>query len=89
MENNEQNTKQSQAYENIKDDPDYDLFGLVNMYTNTDYKRIDYEYGNIKFHINALQSASTDMDLTGQIVWQAADIFSHWITQNETGQQIF
>lgn len=27
---------------NIKDDPDYDLFGLVNMYTDTDYKKIDY-----------------------------------------------
>ena len=49
----------------IKDDPDYDLFGLVNMYTDTDYKRIDYEYGDIKMHINALQSASTDTDLTG------------------------
>jgi len=53
----------------IKDDPDYDLYGLVNMFTDTDYKRIDYEYGDIKMHINALKSASTDTDLTGQIVW--------------------
>jgi hypothetical protein len=39
------------------------------MFTDTDYKRIDYVYGDIKMHINALKSASTDADLTGQIVW--------------------
>jgi hypothetical protein len=30
----------------IKDDPDYDLFGLVEMYTDTDYKKIDYQFGD-------------------------------------------
>ena len=24
----------------IKDDPDYDLFGLAHMYTDTDYKKV-------------------------------------------------
>ena len=35
------------------------------MYTDTDYKRIDYEYGDIKLQIHALKSACTDKDLTG------------------------
>ncbi len=56
------------------------------MYTDTDYKRIDYEYGDVKLHINALKSASTDKDLTGQIVWQAADIFARWVTQADSGR---
>ena len=54
---------------NIKDDPDYDLFGIVNMYTDTDYKKIEYQFGDKSVHVYALIAASTDYDLTGQIVW--------------------
>lgn len=50
---------------NIKDDPDYDLFGLVSMYTDTDYKKIDYTFGDKLVSVYALMAASTDYDLTG------------------------
>jgi hypothetical protein len=63
----------------IKDDPDYDLFGLVSMYTDTDYKQIDYQFGDKQVSVYALLAASTDYDLTGQIVWQAAKVFSEWL----------
>lgn len=34
------------TYNNIKEDPDYDLFGLVDLYTDTDYKKVDYSFGD-------------------------------------------
>ena len=50
---------------NIKDDPEYDFFGIANMFTDTDYKEITFEHGRYKTKIFALNAASTDNDLTG------------------------
>lgn len=52
-------------YKNIKDDPDYDQFGLVDMFTDTDYKEITYEFCGREIKLYALQAAATDYDLTG------------------------
>ena len=60
-------------------DPDFDEFGVANMFTDTDYQEITYEYEDVKQTIYALKAASTDYDMTGQIVWQAADIFCKWL----------
>jgi hypothetical protein len=49
----------------IKDDPDYDLFGLAQMYTDTDYKKVSYSFGQKEVSVYALLAASTDYDLTG------------------------
>jgi hypothetical protein len=64
-----------------KDDPLMDLFGLNSMFTDTSYKEITYEFKEIGLTQNvfALQTAATDFDLTGQVVWQAADIFSRFL----------
>lgn len=55
------------------------------MYTDTDYKKIDYQFGDKNVQVYALKAASTDNDLTGQIVWQAASIFSHWLCHSNNG----
>ena len=31
---------------NIKDDPDYDLFGIAQMYTDTNYKQVLYSFND-------------------------------------------
>jgi hypothetical protein len=35
------------------------------MFTDTDYKKVDYEYGDKKVSVYSLLAASTDYDLTG------------------------
>lgn len=71
------------SYSNIKEDPDYDLFGIVDMYTDTDYKRVDYQFGDKQVSVFSLLAASTDYDLTGQIVWQAARVFAEWLCHQD------
>ena len=41
-----ENKMTQKVYKNIKDDPDYNVFGLVDMFTDTDYKKVDYEFGD-------------------------------------------
>ena len=52
---------------------------LTQLFTDTDYKLITYTYKDYKQDIYALQTASTDYDLTGQIIWAAADILTRWL----------
>ena len=37
----------------------------------------------------ALEAASTDPDKTGQIIWQAARVFSGWMAQQGNGERLF
>ena len=59
------------------------------MFTDNNYKDIKYEYGNYTQTLQALQTASTDYDLTGQVVWQAADIFAKFMLTGTAGQDLF
>lgn len=83
-----ENKQKSQA------DNNDDEFGIVNLFTNLDYKEITYEYEGLektngKLKLKALNTASTDFDLTGQIVWQGADIFCKvLLSKNSEGKQI-
>ena len=69
--------------------------GLMSMFTDENYQEITYEYGTpgepsyYKQTLQALQTASTDYDLTGQIVWQAADIFAKFMLTGDRGQSLF
>ena len=56
-----------------------DKFGLNSLFTDTDYKEITFTYKQYEQKIAALKGASTDHDLTGQIIWKAADIFSKYM----------
>lgn len=55
------------------------------MFTDENYKEITYEYGEYRQTLQALDTASTDYDLTGQVVWQAADIFAKFILSGTNG----
>jgi len=58
-----------------------DLFGLNSMYTDTDYTPITYEYKDYKQKVYALKTSATDHDLTGQIIWRAADLFARFMLE--------
>ena len=51
-----------------------DKYGIASLFTDTDYKEVVYEYEGLEscggqLRLKALKGASTDFDLTGQIVW--------------------
>ena len=46
---------------------------------DTDYKALTFEYKGFTQKVYALKAASTDYDLTGQVIWTAADIMSKYI----------
>ena len=64
-----------------------DKYGLNSLFTNTDYKEITFTYKQYEQKIQALKAASTDHDLTGQIIWQAADIFSRYMLEESAPSQ--
>lgn len=58
------------------------------MFTDSNYKEVTYEYDGYSQTLQALQTASTDFDLTGQVVWQAADIFAKFLLSGTQGQDL-
>ena len=60
----------------------------MSMFTDNNYKEITYEYGEYRQTLQALETASTDYDLTGQIVWQAADIFAKFLLSGTNGHDL-
>ena len=53
------------------------MFG--DLFVDTDYQPITFEFKDFKQKVYALKTSSTDYDLTGQIIWKAADILSKYI----------
>ena len=67
-------------------DPDKDKYGLGKLFTDTDYQEIVFTHNECEQKLQALKGASTDFDLTGQIVWQAANIFSQYMLEKSETQ---
>ena len=77
----ENTTKADKQEEDAKSDRSDNIWGLVELMTDTNYKRTEFEHNGFKQEVFALQSASTDYDLTGQVIWQAANIMSTWMVE--------
>ena len=56
--------------------------GLKELFTDTSYKEIVFEHKDFKQKIFALKTAATDFDMTGQVIWQAANIMSVWLVED-------
>lgn len=52
------------------------------LFISTDYNNIKFSYKDIVQDILALKSSTTDYDLTGQIIWPAAEFLSKFIIDN-------
>ena len=57
------------------------------LFVDTDYKEITFKHGDFEQRLFALKTSSTDYDLTGQIIWKAADILSKYIIE-ELGESV-
>ena len=52
---------------------------MNDLFVDTDYQQLTFEHGDFKQMLYALKTSATDYDLTGQIIWKAADILSKYI----------
>ncbi|KAH3764320.1 protein N-lysine methyltransferase METTL21A [Pelomyxa schiedti] len=52
------------------------------LFLNEDYSTLSFEFGGVAVNLLALKSASTDHDLTGQVVWPSAQVLSQFIVEN-------
>ena len=64
--------------ENTTNDLDLEI-ALGNLFLDENYERMDFEYKDLKQPLYALQDASNYQTLTGQCIWQAADVLSQYI----------
>lgn len=55
---------------------------LVDLFTDTDYVLCKFTHNDFEQEVYALQAASTDYDLTGQVIWKAANILSRYMLEN-------
>lgn len=52
------------------------------FFINDDYQLTTFTFGSQVLQILCLQSASTDFDLTGQLVWPGAMLLNNYLSEN-------
>ncbi|CAN1250161.1 Protein N-lysine methyltransferase METTL21A [Linum perenne] len=52
------------------------------FFINDDYQLTTFTFGSHSLQLLCLQSASTDFDLTGQLVWPGATLLNNYLSQN-------
>ncbi|KAK3408437.1 hypothetical protein EUGRSUZ_J00675 [Eucalyptus grandis] len=52
------------------------------FFTNDDYQLTKFTFGSQVLELYCLQSASTDFDLTGQLVWPGAMLLNEYLSKN-------
>ncbi|KAF2069594.1 hypothetical protein CYY_009085 [Polysphondylium violaceum] len=53
------------------------------LFLNKSYTKKPIEYFGVDILVNVLNSASTDFDLTGQVIWPAAQVLTQYIISNQ------
>jgi predicted nicotinamide N-methyase len=51
----------------------------ASLFLNLNYTEKPFQFGDIKFNLKILDSASTDYDLTGQVIWPASYMLVHYL----------
>ncbi|GFP97615.1 protein-lysine methyltransferase mettl21b [Phtheirospermum japonicum] len=52
------------------------------FFINDDYELTKFTFGSQILELYCLQSASTDFDLTGQLVWPGAELLNEYLSKN-------
>ena len=61
------------------DDDDDDVIFEAGLFLNEDYDEVAFEVGGVTQRVLCLQSASTDHDLTGQVVWPVSVLLAWFV----------
>ncbi|CAM9002858.1 unnamed protein product [Rhodiola kirilowii] len=66
-----------------EEDSDDDMVCLdESFFINDDYQLATFTFGSHTLELFCLQSASTDFDLTGQIIWPGAMLMNDFLSKN-------
>ncbi|KAM9977015.1 hypothetical protein ACTFIR_010867 [Dictyostelium discoideum] len=76
-----QPSQQQQPQQNNNDDNDDMSVG--DLFLNKSYVKKTLEYFGVNVNLNVLDSASTDFDLTGQVIWPSAQVLTQYIIKNQ------
>ncbi|KMZ71015.1 hypothetical protein ZOSMA_18G01130 [Zostera marina] len=64
------------------DNDDDDIVCLESFFVNRNYEVSTFTFGSHVIPLFCLQSASTDYDLTGQLVWPGAILMNNYLSKN-------
>ncbi|KAH9317834.1 hypothetical protein KI387_019603, partial [Taxus chinensis] len=74
---------ESQNIQHRQDNDDDDCVCLdESFFVNQSYETQTFTYGSHVLRLLCLDSASTDYDLTGQLVWPGAELLNNHLAQN-------
>lgn len=62
------------------------VVGIGDFFTCRDYETKAYSFGDVSISLDSLQAASTDFDLTGQVIWTAAHLGA-WFFAHPTSRR--
>eukprot|EP00744_Colponema_vietnamica_P029541 GILI01045526.1.p1 GENE.GILI01045526.1~~GILI01045526.1.p1 ORF type:complete len:271 (+),score=69.04 GILI01045526.1:78-890(+) len=65
-------------------DDDDQIFFDSSLFVNEEYLPQTFTFGSVEQRVFCLKSASTDFDLTGQVIWPASDILSKYIISHQS-----
>ncbi|OQR97888.1 hypothetical protein ACHHYP_09851 [Achlya hypogyna] len=64
------------------DGEDYDDYFNAALFLNENYTNTEYDFGGIRQNLLSSKAASTDHDLTGQVVWPVSILLSWFVASN-------
>ncbi|GAA0149483.1 hypothetical protein Leryth_016287 [Lithospermum erythrorhizon] len=83
MEKTEVKNQETSSTKPNKQEDDEDIVCLDgSFFVNDDYKLTTFTFGSQVLELYCLQSASTDFDLTGQLVWPGAILLNNYLSKN-------
>ncbi|VYS53616.1 unnamed protein product [Arabidopsis thaliana] len=68
--------------EAIVEEEEEEIVCLESFFINDDYQLTKFTFGSHVLELYCLQSASTDFDLTGQLVWPGAMLMNGYLSEN-------
>ncbi|EAL64861.1 hypothetical protein DDB_G0285209 [Dictyostelium discoideum AX4] len=81
--NNDIGQHQPSQQQQQNNNEDNDDMSVGDLFLNKSYVKKTLEYFGVNVNLNVLDSASTDFDLTGQVIWPSAQVLTQYIIKNQ------
>ncbi|KAJ3683880.1 hypothetical protein LUZ60_014107 [Juncus effusus] len=65
-----------------EEEDDEGIVNLDDFFVDRDYELTEFKFGTNELHLFCLRSASTDFDLTGQLVWPGAVLMNNYLSNH-------
>ncbi|KAG2528817.1 hypothetical protein JM16_002463 [Phytophthora kernoviae] len=79
---NEQQQEQPRRKAEREEEEDYEDFFSTDLFVNRDYATTEFDFGVVKQKLQCSHAASTDHDLTGQVVWPVSAFLAWYLVDH-------